>query len=345
VLAVALGALAVLPAAQTAHAADDSVTWTVRTDSNGLGSDRTAYTYTLDPGAETTDAIVIANHGADPVTLRVYAADGGTSTEGSLALVPGDVTSQAVGAWIVPQTDVVTVDGGGTATVPFAVRIPENASPGDYAGGLVTSLTVPDQTEGVNVDRRLGIRVDVRVGGDLTPSLAVEGTSVSWNGGLSLFGGDADVTYTLHNTGNARLGESPAVQVTGPFGVLPIDAPEPGTLPDLLPGESWTQTVTVPGVPALFAVFATATVTPLVVDAAGSRSPIADVSGTAVGAAIPWLLLLLLALVGGLVWGALVLRRRRRRQAQEREDARVDEAVARALALERERDEAASPVQ
>ncbi len=346
---VVIGALvAVLAApisAPAAHAADDSVAWTVRTDSNGRGSDRTAYAYTLDPGAEAADAIVITNHGTDPVSLKVYAADGGTSSEGSLALLPADQESQAVGRWISPQSDVVEIAGGAAATVPFTVRIPANATPGDYAGGLVTSLTAPEQEEGVNVDRRLGIRVDVRVGGALNPALAVEGTSVSWNGGLNPFGGDASVTYTLHNTGNAKLGETSAVRVTGPFGAIPLDAPSAEALPDLLPGESWTQTVNVPGVPALFAVFATASVTPLVVDASGSRSPIDDVTGTAVGAAVPWLLILLLVLVAGLVVGAVELRRRRRRAAQEREDSRVEEAVAKALEDRRERESEPTPAE
>ncbi|MFT3796935.1 hypothetical protein [Microbacterium sp.] len=93
--------------------------------------------------------------------------------------------------------------------------------------------------------------------------------------------------------------------------------------------------MTVPGVAPLFALFATATATPFVVDASGSTSPIADVSGSAVGAAIPWSLLVLLALVAALAW--LWLRRRRRRRAElaAREQARIDAAVAQALEQER----------
>ncbi len=36
--------------------------------------------------------------------------------------------------------------------VPFTVEVPENATPGDYAGGIVTSLVEPDATQGINVD-------------------------------------------------------------------------------------------------------------------------------------------------------------------------------------------------
>jgi len=333
----ALAALAVaLPSAPALAAAEDDVTWTVRTASNTFGADRTSYSYTIDPGSTVSDAIVIANHGDQPVSLEVYASDGYTSTEGQLSLLVSEDPSRAVGAWITADNGTVEVAAGETVTVPFTVAIPDDATPGDYAGGVVTSLTVPDESAGVNVDRRLGIRVNLRVGGQLAPALAVEDASVSWNGGLNPFaGGDATVTYTLHNTGNAALDAQPATQVGGIFGLFATQAALTGDVPALLPGESWTQTVTVPGVPPLFALLASVSVTPLVVDASGSTSPIAEVGATAVGAAVPWTALVLIALI---VVAALLLRRRsrtRRAEADELVQARVSEAVEQALADER----------
>jgi hypothetical protein len=336
--AAALVALAVALPAASAAAADDStdVNWTVRTESNDFGSDRTNYGYTIDPGGTVTDGIVVANHGQEPVDLKVYAADGFTSDDGALSLVVAGEESKAVGAWITPGQETLTLGPGETASIPFTVSIPDNATPGDYAGGIVTSLTVPDADTGVNVDRRLGIRVNLRVGGDLAPALAVENLSVSWNGGLNpLAGGDATVTYTLHNTGNAAISADPASTVGGVFGLLAVDAPHADAAPELLPGESLTQTVVVPNVPPLFALLASTTATPVVTDAAGSRSPIAEVTASAVGLAVPWTLLVIVALIA--VALVLVLRRRGRNkaEAQQREDARVSEAVAQALEEER----------
>jgi len=336
--AAALVALAVALPAASAAAADDTtdVNWTVRTESNDFGSDRTNYGYTIDPGGTVTDGIVVANHGQEPVDLKVYAADGFTSEDGALSLVVAGEESRAVGAWITPGQESLTLGPGETASIPFTVSIPDNATPGDYAGGIVTSLTVPDAATGVNVDRRLGIRVNLRVGGALAPALAVENLSVSWNGALNPFaGGDATVTYTLHNTGNAAISADPASTVGGVFGLLAVDAPQADAAPELLPGESVTQTVVVPNVPPLFALLASTTVTPVVTDAAGSRSPIAEVSASAVGLAVPWTLLVIVALIA--VALVLVLRRRGRNkaEAQQREDARVSEAVAQALEEER----------
>jgi len=341
VAAAVLAALVIaLPAApaSAADAADsaDDVNWTVRTDSNDFGSDRTSYSYAIDPGSTLTDGIVVANRGQEPIDLEVYAADGFTSDDGALSLVLADDESTGVGAWITPAQETVTVAPGATASIPFTVAIPDNATPGDYAGGLVTSLTVPDAATGVNVDRRLGIRVDLRVGGELAPALAVEDMSVSWDGGLNPFaGGDATVTYTLHNTGNATVSADPASTVSGVFGLLATDAPAADAIPELLPGESRTVTVVVPNVPPLFALIGTTAVTPLVTDAAGSRSPIAEVTATGVAPAVPWMLLIILVLIAAAV--VLFLRRRARRKvaAQQAEDARVDEAVAKALEDER----------
>ncbi len=332
------------PIVSSAHADQpDDVTWTVRTESNSFGAERTSFAYTLDPGSSVTDGLVIANHGDTDVTVKIYAADGHTSQDGQLSLLVGGTPSDAIGVWIAPGSSELTVAAGATATVPFTVAIPDNATPGDYAGGLITSLTVPDATTGVNVDRRLGIRVDLRVGGDLTPSLAVENMSVGWNGGLNPFaGGDVTVTYTLHNTGNAMLSSADSVGLAGVFGWFPVQAQGSPESSRLLPGESRTQTVVIPDVPALVLLFANAAVTPLVVDASGSTMPLDEVTGSAVGWAVPWMLLMILLLLAAAI--VLLLRERQRRRAvqREREQARLAEAVEHAL--ERERAAAAARI-
>ncbi|WP_148285476.1 hypothetical protein [Microbacterium sp. B24] len=91
--AVALAAVALLwplalPAASAHAAADDAgsaddVTWSVRTESNGFGAERTSYTYAVDPGQSVSDALVIANHGAAALQLAVYPADGYTGAGGT----------------------------------------------------------------------------------------------------------------------------------------------------------------------------------------------------------------------------------------------------------------------
>jgi len=324
-------------ASSAAHAAEDDVTWTVRTASNDFGAERSSYRYTVNPGSTVEDALVVVNHGDTALDLGVYAADGYTTDSGQFDLVVGGAKSVAVGTWVRSSVDRISVGPGETIEVPFAVTVPRDAMPGDYGGGIVTSLVQTDAIEGINVDRRLGIRIALRVSGDLAPSLAVENMQVTWDGGLNPFaGGDATVSYTIHNTGNTMLSAQQTADVAGPFGWLPTGTATIAAIPQLLPNETWEVTASLRDVPAMFLLTATATVTPVVTDASGSTTALAPIVASANGWAAPWGLLLLIAAVAALVIVGLRLQKRHRMLQQEREAARVKEAVELALTQAKE---------
>ncbi|MFC0507457.1 WxL protein peptidoglycan domain-containing protein [Micromonospora costi] len=315
-----------------ALAAGGDVAWTVRTASNSYGAARSSYSYSVNPGGTISDAMVVANRGPVPLNLSVYAADGFTTDAGQLDLVTRDAKSVAVGAWVRADRASVAVQPGKTVQVPFSVTIPDNATPGDYVGGILTSLTQPDQAQGINVDRRLGIRIKLRVGGELKPTLAIENLHVSYAGTVNPFGtGDATVTYTIHNTGNAALSSTQKVSVSGPFGSLRASASEIPASPELLPGESWKVTVPVHDVAPTVRLAATATLTPMLTDASGSVTPLKPVETTAHGWAVPWTLTVLVVVLIAIVVAAILLSRRNRERRKQREDVRVQEAVEQAL--------------
>ncbi|MFD3481739.1 WxL protein peptidoglycan domain-containing protein [Streptomyces sp. NPDC058665] len=337
-LLIALLALATAGlCAGPARAADGDVTWTVRTAANGYGDDRSSYSYTVNPGGEIKDAMVVANRSESPLELTVYAADGFTTGTGQLDLLTGDKKSVGVGAWAHAARDSVVIKPGKSAEVPFTVRVPANATPGDYVGGVLTSLKQADDAEGINVDRRLGIRVKLRVSGELKPKLSIENLDVDYAGSLNPFAkGDATVTYTIHNTGNALLSARQSVSLSGPFGRLRTKAGDIAAPPELLPGESWKVKVPVHGVTPGFTLSATATLTPLLTDASGTTTSLKPTGSTAHGWAVPWALLLLIVLLTAATIATLLLRRRTRTRRKAREDARVQDAVEQAL---RERSE------
>jgi hypothetical protein len=319
--------------AADAPATDDDVTWTVRTASNDLGADRTSFAYTVNPGGSVADSLVVANRGDEPLTLGVYAADGFTTDTGTLDLLTKEATSVGVGVWVRAAAPTVTVQPGRTADVPFTVTVPKSATPGDYVGGVVTTLTQPDDAQGINVDRRLGIKVALRVTGDLAPALAVEDVHVSYSGTANPAGaGDATVTYTLHNTGNAVISAQASAAVTGPFGTLRATGAAATAPPQLLPGERWHVSVPVHDVWPAVRLSATATVVPVVTDASGTIAPLTAVTATAHGWAVPWAALVVVVLLVAAVLLALRARRRARARRRSREDARVQAAVDEALA-------------
>ncbi|QDW61797.1 hypothetical protein [Oerskovia sp. KBS0722] len=322
------------PAAPAAPAAP--VTWGVRPADTVHGTERPNYAYSLEPGASLDDGIIVSNYTQGPLTFRVYAADGFMTDAGELDLLPAGEESSALGAWVSFAGEEVTVDGGDSVVVPFTLTVPGDATPGDYAAGVVSSLLV-ENAEGVSVDRRLGSRMHLRVAGDLVPAVVLDDVSVTYDGTLNPFAaGDATVTFTVTNDGNTRLAAGQVVRVAGPWGAAAQATPRV-ELPELLPGTSVTRTVTVDGVWPLGRVSADVRVTAEVVTAIGATDAeavpvVAPATASASTLAVPWTALALLVLLVA----AVVLWRRAARRRRARDERKVAEAVAQAL---KERDE------
>lgn len=323
VLAALLLAGPALPAAAAPPvplADGPDVTWGVRAAGQDQSAERSTFDYTVRPGATATD--------------------GFTTSSGRLDVVTREVESVAVGAWVKLGTGHVTVPAAGSVEVPFTVRVPKDATPGDYAGGLVTSLPQPQVTDGIAVDRRLGVRLRLRVQGELEPGLTVDPMRVAYHGTVNPFGtGRATVTYTVRNTGNVRLAAGQAVSVAGPFGLGRRTAPVPDDVPELLPGESWDVVAEVSGVLPVFRLTASTT---LDLEPADAGLPVEpwSVRATASTAAVPLAPLVLVVLVAAGIVAAVLLARKRARERRRGEEARVAEAVAQAL---RDRDGAGAP--
>ncbi|MBB2748405.1 UNVERIFIED_ORG: hypothetical protein FHR35_008298 [Microbispora rosea subsp. rosea] len=297
-----------------AAAADGEVSWTVATASGDFGSDRRNYSYTLDPGGRIEDGLVVANHGTTPLHLSVYAADAFTTGQGRLDLLGQDATSTGVGAWVHPDRPDVTVRPGESAEVPFTVALPDDAAPGEYMGGIVAAPAPTGAADG----RRLGIRIRLRVGGELKPSLSVEDLRVRYSGTANPLGtGDATVTYTIRNGGNSVLTARQAVSLSGPFGHWGARAGHIDDSPRLLPGDTWKVSVPVHGVTPALRLTGTVTLVPLLTDAAGSVAPLAVVESTAHAWSLPWAPLLVLVVLCGLFVAALAARRRRKATLRE----------------------------
>jgi hypothetical protein len=160
-------ATALLSAATPAATADDpsAMTWGVVPGDTAQGTGRANFAYDAAPGDTIQDSVVITNHGAAPLALDVYAADARTTTSGQLDLLTAAETSVDLGAWISLDLPAVTLDPGASVEVPFTVRIPADALPGDHSGGVITASVGADDGSTVRLDRRLALRVHLRVAG------------------------------------------------------------------------------------------------------------------------------------------------------------------------------------
>ncbi|MEU5870884.1 DUF916 domain-containing protein [Glycomyces sp. NPDC047369] len=302
--------LAAAPAAAQTNGEDaGTVTWSVR-PAEASGEDGRAWIeQELDPGQTATEHMAVHNLSDTEVVFRLSAADGFFQDNGRFSMLPSHEPSVDAGLWIEVQEEVV-VGPDETVIVPFTTTVPDNATPGDHAAGVAASVLSEQTGEDgavVGVESRVGFRVMTRVTGALAPSAAVEDVSssydLSWN---PVAPGRAQVTFTVVNTGNARLLVTGAVTAAGQEAAFP--GPEEIDQ-ELMPGDRRTFTVTVDDVwPSVF-VPASLEVTPAVAGE-GEGTPVDAATADAGFWAVPWPQLIVLAGLGLLVGSTLWNRRR-----------------------------------
>jgi len=214
---------------------------------------RATLTYEVAPGATLDDAVTLFNYSNVQLNFRLYATDAFNNEDGAFDLLPGEETPDDVGSWITLAQENITVPARSQATVPITVKVPADASPGDHVGAvLASSVALGTGADGkvVNLDRRTGSRVYLRVEGPLNPELVVESVSTTYKPSLNPLAGTADVTYRIRNRGNVRMQGTHNVSVGGLLGLAAQDTPSED-LPELLPGEDFTVRVTLHGVAAI----------------------------------------------------------------------------------------------
>ena len=228
--------------------------WALAPSTSEDGSTRSQFSYTAAPGTVIEDSLTIYNFGTEALPFRIYSTDAFNNPQGDFALLAGDEVPVDLGSWVTLELDTLVVNPGRQVTIPFTIDVPESATSGDHSGALLASSPTTAQTgdnEGqVVVDRRTGARMFVRVAGDLTPQLEIEGLTTDLTQSANPFGASATVTYRLENRGNVRLSGTAEVDVAGPLGLGGSSA-EPIQFDQLLPGEGFDVAVELDGITPL----------------------------------------------------------------------------------------------
>lgn len=279
---------------------------------NEAGADgRTRYSYLAAPGQTLDDLYVARNTGTTAQTLTVFSTDAYNTDDGGYGLLDTEAEPTDAGRWVSFADGAtklsIPLEPGATQVVPFTVTVPADASPGDHAAGLVISVTSPNGQ--LLVDRRVATRLYVRVPGDLQPALTISNLEASYAHSLNPIDGVTTVTYTVKNTGNVALG---AHMVIGAKALFGIGAGEllREELAEMLPGATRTVSFDVAGVGQYGYLNPYVRLVPSVEQNASSPGVLREVSRDTVIFAMPWWLLIGLALAG-LIW---VVRRLRHRQ-------------------------------
>jgi Bacterial protein of unknown function (DUF916)/Protein of unknown function (DUF2470) len=297
--------------------------WSVQ-PSNQAGPDRRAhFIYELDAGGSLSDYASVSNLSNSPLTLRVYAGDAFTTSQGGFDLLAADRAPVDAGSWIKLESETVTVPPRDRLIIPFTLHVPANATPGDHAAGIVASLLRPgsdEQGSQVAVDYRVGSRVYLRVKGEIAPQLTIEDFRVTYTDGLNPLGGDMLISYTVSNSGNLRLKADRSVAISGPLSVR-LRNVDLEALPEMLPGSRLTFEHVIENVPPAVRLAAELDLRPRNAD--GSEAAGSDVlAGTAKGSvwALPLTQAALLAGLAVAAWGWARYVRARRTEARRREE-------------------------
>ncbi|MER6029689.1 DUF916 domain-containing protein [Streptomyces sp. NPDC001851] len=305
--------------ATPAHAADNG-SWSVYPVASKIAA-RPYFYLSADPGQTVTDKVAVQNKTGGPLTFRLYAADAyNTARDGGFAVRTLRERMLGVGVWARVAKSRVTVPGHRTVTVPFTLRVPEGAEPGDHPGAIVALDERVDRGSGslaLGVQRAVGARVYLRVSGPTLPALSVGHLHIGHHQPLvpGLGASTATVSYTLRNTGNVTLDPKVELRARGLFGRTLLDRELSRVPSQLLPGQRVRLTETWSGAPQLDRADVT-----LTASAPGTRQ-----SASASFLALPWLVAALV-FVAGAATGVLLVRARRgrvRRSARVRPSPRV----------------------
>ncbi|KMO94860.1 WxL protein peptidoglycan domain-containing protein [Streptomyces roseus] len=311
----------------TRATAADNGTWGVfpTPPAGAAMTDRAYFFHQGAAGTTVSDSVTVLNSSDRELTFQVFATDAvNTPAGGAFALLPVEQKPKDVGAWIALAPEAattVTVPPKSRKDIPFTVRVPVDATPGDHVGGIVALNTAVEgvRQEGkvqVGVKRQVGSRLYFRVPGPVTPGLSVEDVEVSRSAPLLPWVGTAraTVSYALVNRGNVVVEPKVAVSAEGLFGRTVLDRPARELKLVLLPGQRIELTEPWADAPQSDRVTVR-------VSAGATAYPDLASASEAEFIAVPWPAFGALLVLAGAALTFLILRRRRRAPSQPYEPA------------------------
>lgn len=237
---------------------------------------------TVKPGETFTDEVIVTNTGDTPIDLVVSVVDGLTApTSGAVYGNRQDPITKA-GAWVSAAKAIVTVGAKSELPVPFTVKVPKDARPGDHLAGIAFEDAAPTKA-GSNFAVTQVIRsvmgVQVVVPGAGAFGVHVDDAALQSLPGVSA----ASVVVTLGNNGT-RLGKPVlTVALTGPDG---YQRTVERTLDTILPGDTIPYALAWPDVLKAGEYSITATATPGAIAGAPGAAPVVHTASSRLGTAL-----------------------------------------------------------
>lgn len=161
------------------------------------------FIYNLGPGESKSDGLVVSNTLEEPLAIKIYPVDATTNNVGGFALEKETDSRDGIGKWIELETNLLELAPGEKRIVDFTINIPDDASAGEHAGGIIIQKAPKgeDKKAGFNITTRLGIRVYETVPGDIVENIDFKNASLKYN----FSGNSYTLDVYLENNGNVTL--------------------------------------------------------------------------------------------------------------------------------------------
>jgi len=196
------------------------------------------YQYTLDTGQIVEDTLSIqrkmGRKDAYEVDLDLYVVDAYMTSNGFLGMSPEDQDQLHIGQWITYEVSDYNMLGSTSLEVPLTISIPENATPGQYIGGLILIEKKSDSEStdqsGSTIKLRYATAISINLEGELKPSYEVKNISYTIEDNI------LNLEFDFFNTGNV------AYTLEGDFLLDGLYTSESVTIPSrtVLPGQNIT---------------------------------------------------------------------------------------------------------
>lgn len=133
------------------------------------------FVYTKNAGETISDIATVKNFSNSPVNVTIYAVDAVSSDSGSFILSFTEDEQKGIGEWTDVKSKSLTIPPYEVIDVPFEIKIPADAPPGQYLGGIVIENGLSDTTEkdekkkgtSISVKTRIGSRVYLTIPGEI----------------------------------------------------------------------------------------------------------------------------------------------------------------------------------
>ncbi len=135
----------------------------------------------LVPGASFSDAVVVTSTSDTPLQVLISAVDGLTGQTSGAVYGNREAPVKKAGMWVTPSVSALSLAPHSQQLVPFTIRVPARATPGDHLAGVAVENANPRRSSGqfaVTTVIRTVVGVDITVPGPAEAGLRLGGLAL-----------------------------------------------------------------------------------------------------------------------------------------------------------------------